>query len=70
MAYVSSLEAQMKTLNNTIADLNTELHASERSLEQTTTTKDDFQRQSTWLTKNLEGTCPPHCCLSHSYVLC
>jgi peptidoglycan hydrolase CwlO-like protein len=32
-AYVPSLEAQTKTLNDKIADLNTELHARELSLE-------------------------------------
>jgi uncharacterized coiled-coil DUF342 family protein len=42
--YVPSLEAQVKSLNETIADLNTELHVRELSLERTTATKDDFQR--------------------------
>jgi chromosome segregation ATPase len=69
-AYVPSLDAHVKTLNNTITNLNTELHAGELSLEWTTATKDDFQHQSTRLTKKLEGMCPLHCRLSLSYVLC
>jgi chromosome segregation ATPase len=66
--YVPSLEDQVKTLNGTIEDLNTELHARELSLEQTTTAKDDFQHQSTQLTKKLEGTCSSHYHLNLSYV--
>jgi hypothetical protein len=58
----------VKTLNQTIADLHTELCTRELSLEQTTTAKDDFQRQSTRLTKKLEGTCSSHCRLSLSSV--
>jgi hypothetical protein len=49
----------VKNLNKKIADLNTELDARELSLEQTTVAKDDFQRQSTWLAKKLEGICVP-----------
>jgi hypothetical protein len=70
MAYVPSLEAQVKTLNGTIDNLNTELRASELSLERTIATKYDFQRQSTRLTKKLEGMCPPLCCLGLSYAFC
>jgi uncharacterized coiled-coil protein SlyX len=69
-AYVPSLEAQVKTLNDTIVDLNTELRARELSLERTAAAKDYFQRQSTRLTKKLEGTCPPHYCLSLLTVFC
>jgi hypothetical protein len=41
--YVPSLEPQVKMLNDTIADINTELHARELSLERTTIAMDDFQ---------------------------
>jgi hypothetical protein len=63
-AHVPSLETQVKNLNDKIADPNTELCARELSLERTTTTKDDFQRQSTRLTKKLEGMYSPFCHLS------
>jgi hypothetical protein len=43
-AHVPSLATQVKNLNDKIADPNTELHARELSLEQTTAAKDDFQR--------------------------
>jgi hypothetical protein len=43
----------VKTLNQTIADLHIELRTRELSLEWTTAAKDDFQRQSTQLTKKL-----------------
>jgi hypothetical protein len=60
-AYVHSLEAQVKSLNGIIADLNTELCARELNLERSTAANDDFQRQSTQLTKKLEGVCPLLC---------
>jgi uncharacterized coiled-coil protein SlyX len=40
--YVPSLEAQVKMLNDTIADLNTELCTRELSLERTSAAMDDF----------------------------
>jgi uncharacterized protein (DUF3084 family) len=67
-AYVPSVEAQVKSMNGTIADLNTKLRTRELSLERINAAKDDFPCQSKWLTKKLEGTCPSHCCLSLSYV--
>jgi peptidoglycan hydrolase CwlO-like protein len=55
VAHIPSLETQVKNLNDKIADLNTVLQTRELILEQTTTAKDDFQRQNTRLTKKLEG---------------
>jgi peptidoglycan hydrolase CwlO-like protein len=55
VAHIPSLETQVKNLNDKIADLNTVLQTRELILEQTTTTKDDFQCQNTRLTKKLEG---------------
>jgi hypothetical protein len=54
-AQVPSLKTQVKNLNDKVANLNIELRARELSLERTTTAKYDFQRQSTRLTKKLEG---------------
>jgi phage-related protein len=68
LAYVPSLEAQLKTFNGTIVDLNIELHARELSVEWTITAKDDFQHQSTQLTKKLQGTWSSHCRLSLASV--
>jgi chromosome segregation ATPase len=51
---VPSLETWVKKLSDKIADLNIKLHARELSLEQTTAAMDDFQCQSTRLTKKLE----------------
>jgi TolA-binding protein len=53
MAHVPSLETQVENLNDKIAKLNTELRARELRLERTTSIKDDFQHQSTRLTKKL-----------------
>jgi TolA-binding protein len=53
MAHVPSLETQVENLNDKIAELNTELRARELRLEWTTSIKDDFQHQSTRLTKKL-----------------
>jgi hypothetical protein len=58
----------LETPNATISELNIELCARELSLEWPATAKDDFQHQSTQLTKKLEGTCSSHCRLSLSYV--
>jgi chromosome segregation ATPase len=49
-SYVPSLETQVETLNDTIADLNTELRARELGLERTTAAKEEFSvRIPTWL---------------------
>jgi septal ring factor EnvC (AmiA/AmiB activator) len=55
VTHVPSLETQVKNLNDKIINLNTELRARELGLERTTAAKEDFQRQSTRLTKKLEG---------------
>jgi chromosome segregation ATPase len=52
---MDQLTTYVPSLNNKIVDLNAELCARELSLERTTAAKDKFQRQSTWLTKKLEG---------------
>jgi TolA-binding protein len=54
-AQVPFLEAQVKNLNDKITELNIELRAREQNLEQTATARDDFQHQSTRLTKKIEG---------------
>jgi hypothetical protein len=41
-SYVPSLETQVETLNDTIADLNTELRARELGLEWITAAKEEF----------------------------
>jgi hypothetical protein len=51
LTQVTPLETHIGVLSSTI----TELHTNALCLEQTTATKDDFQRQNVWLTKKLEG---------------
>jgi chromosome segregation ATPase len=56
---IPSLETQVKNQNDKITDLNVKLRARELCLERTTTAKDDFQHQSTQLSKKLRVNTPP-----------
>jgi hypothetical protein len=55
LAQVTPLETQIGVLNSNIIETTSELCAKSLSLERSTTAKDDFQRETTKLTKKVEG---------------